>query len=397
MFADKTILLGVTGGIASYRSIELANLLSKRGAKVKVVMTESATKFVTPLTFRTITRNPVALELFDSNPNPKIHHISLADEADLILVAPATANFINKLASGLADDLLMTTVLASTAPLLIAPAMNTKMYQNPITASSIERLKSLGHDFVGPAEGELACGALGPGRLAPLDEIVEAAEFLLSRGRDLLGKKILVTAGATREAIDPVRYISNRSSGKMGFEIARELIARGAVVTLISGHTSIKPPEGSEVVLVETAAEMETQVKANFLKSDALIMAAAVSDYRPKTFSEEKIKKDKEEIDLTLVKTTDILSSIKNEKGKRVIIAFSAETEKLIENSLKKLKAKGADLIVCNDVSRTDIGFESDLNEVTLIDDLGDSTLLPLSHKRVIARGIVDRLVEMIS
>lgn len=397
MLKDKVILLGVTGGIASYKSIELAKTLSDQGATVKVVMTPAAMRFITPLTFRIMTRQPVATELFEDDPASKIHHISLSEEADLILVAPATANIIAKIATGVADDLLTTTILAARAPVLIAPAMNDKMYLNPLTRRNISRLSSLGFEFIGPEQGVLACGAVGPGRLASIDKIVEAVKFLLARSQDLKEKKILVTAGATREPIDPVRYISNRSSGKMGYEIARELIHRGAAVTLISGVASLDPPAQASIVYTETALQMRDEVKALFPSFDAIIMTAAVSDFMPTSMVKQKIKKDKDETTLTLKKCPDILSEIKEMKENRIVIAFSAETENLIENSKIKLEKKGADLIVCNDISRTEIGFESDDNEVTLIDKDGQTSLVELTSKRRVARAIIDRLVEMMN
>ncbi|MDI6799239.1 MAG: bifunctional phosphopantothenoylcysteine decarboxylase/phosphopantothenate--cysteine ligase CoaBC [Actinomycetota bacterium] len=397
MLKDKTVILGVAGGIASYKSVELSRVLIERGARVKVVMTSAATKFITPLTFRTITRQSVATDLFEADPSAKIHHISLAEEADIILVAPATANFIAKVANGVADDLLTTTILASDCPKVIAPAMNHKMFLNPLTEINIGRLSSLGFYFVGPSAGELACGISGPGRLAPLADIVNMAEFALTRSSDLSGKRVLVTAGGTREPIDPVRYISNRSSGKMGYEIARELISRGAKVTLVSGASALTPPSEALSIRVITASEMGAVIKEHFSQVDALVMAAAVSDFLPISPSSTKIKKQASPISITLKKAPDILASISKDKGERYVVAFSAETDNLIDNSLDKMKKKGADLIVCNDVSRDDIGFESDDNEVIILDREGNSTKIPRSSKRVIARAIVDSMVEGMS
>jgi phosphopantothenoylcysteine decarboxylase/phosphopantothenate--cysteine ligase len=363
----KTILLGVTGGIAAYKAVEICSKLVRSGASVHVVMTEHATHFVGPVTFRAITGHQVLTGLWDEPREYEIAHVSLPDKADLVLIAPATANIIGKIANGIADDMLSTMVMASRAPIVLAPAMNYKMWENPVTQANIERLKRLGYIVVDPETGRLACGEEGTGRLASLEKIIEAVVACLSRKHDYEGVGVMVTAGPTQEAIDPVRYISNKSSGKMGYAIAQVAVERGARVILVSGPTSISPPAGVELVRVTTAAEMAQAVLQRLSEVKVVVGAAAVADYTPKLVAGEKIKKGKDELSLVLVPTVDIMAEVGKRKEDRILVIFAAETENLVENAQKKLEEKNADLVVANDVSKPGIGFGSDKNEVIII------------------------------
>jgi phosphopantothenoylcysteine decarboxylase/phosphopantothenate--cysteine ligase len=390
MLKDKTIVLGVTGSIAAYKAAEITSRLVQAGANVEVVMTESAQKFITPLTFRSLTnRNPVT-SMWEPACEMSVTHVSLANAAEVILVAPATANTIAKLASGRADDMLSCIILASKAPVIIAPAMNCNMYDNPATQENIKTLQSRGFIFVGPETGHLACGFEGRGRLAPPDIIVALVDSVLSRKSDLVGRTIVVTTGGTREPLDPVRFISNRSSGKMGYAMAAAARDRGASIKLIS---TVDLPEttGMEVTRIQTAAEMLASVKKAVKGADALIMAAAVADFRPSEVAGEKIKKATASLDLKLEPTTDILADV---RGKFVRIGFAAETSELVDNAEKKLDAKNLDLIVANDVTVPGSGFGTDTNKVTLIFKDGHLEDLPLMSKREIADKILDYLVE---
>ncbi|WP_224957358.1 bifunctional phosphopantothenoylcysteine decarboxylase/phosphopantothenate--cysteine ligase CoaBC [Geomonas subterranea] len=391
MLKGKEIVLGVTGGIAVYKAVELLRLLVKAGANVHVVMTRSATEFVTPLTFQTLSKNPVHLELFNLISEEKIGHIALADRADLYIIAPATANCIGKIAHGLADDLLTTTVMATRAPVLIAPAMNVNMYQNPIYRENEARLKSLGYLFVAPACGMLACGYEGEGKLQPPEVIFEEAVAALTPKR-MAGERILVTAGPTLEEIDPVRYISNHSSGKMGYAIARQARLRGAQVTLVSGPTCLAPPVGVEVIRVRSAQEMRDAVQGCLSRIDVVIKAAAVADYRPKTRAGEKVKKSQESLCIELEKNPDILAELGAAKGDRILVGFAAETQDLLRNAGAKLKAKNLDLVVANDVSQEGAGFNVDTNIAKLLFSDGRVEDLPIMGKEELAGVILENV-----
>ncbi len=392
----KTVLLGVTGCIAAYKACEVVRLLQKRGYRVKVVMTQNATRFVGPATFKALTREEVSVGLFD-HPSDPVHHISLAHEADLVLLAPTTANVLAKLACGLADDLLTTTVLATDAPVLIAPAMNTGMWKAAATQQNVARLRDRGYCFVMPDSGYLACGDTGEGKLAPVELIADTACELLCPSQTLAGQHVLVTAGPTHEAIDPVRYIGNRSSGKMGFAIARAAHAAGAEVTLVSGPVSIPDPEGVKVVHVTSAEEMLSASVEAFATSDCAVCAAAVADYRPAHPSDRKLKKAIDRVDsIELVETQDILAELSRSKGKRVVVGFAAETENLESYAQRKLERKRCDAIVANDVSQSESTFGSDTNRALWVTGTGVEHL-PLMSKDELAREIVDRVARLLA
>jgi len=391
MLKGKEIILGVTGGIAAYKAVELLRLLTKAGASVHVVMTRAATEFVTPLTFQTLSCHPVHTELFSLIQEQEIGHISLADRADLFVIAPATANFIGKVACGLADDLLTTTVMATKAPVLIAPAMNVNMYQNPIYRENEARLKNHGYHFVPPATGLLACGWEGEGKLPDPEVIFEEALSVLTP-KTLADVRVTVTAGPTREAIDPVRYLTNHSSGKMGYAVAREAARRGAEVTLVTGPTALKAPLGMHVVRVESALEMRQAVLERLEETDVIIKAAAVADYRPAQRFEQKVKKTHSTLAVELEKNPDILAELGALKGERVLVGFAAETEDLVANAQKKLTAKSLDMVVANDVSAPGAGFNVDTNIVKLLHRDGQVEELPLMSKDEVARAILDRV-----
>jgi len=393
MLGNKTIVLGITGSIAAYKAAEIASQLTQAGAKVDVIMTKEAIQFISPITFRAITGRPVVTEMFDLASEYSVEHVSLARAADIVVIAPATANIIAKLAAGIADDILCCTVLATKAPVLIAPAMETNMYTNPVTQDSLSKLKARNFEVVGPSAGWLASGREGLGRLADISDIIGAIRQILGRSGDLGGKHIVVTAGGTQEPIDPVRYISNRSSGKMGYALAEAARDRGAKVTLITAPTSLPEPVGVDVVRVNTAQEMHQAVENVAPKADALIMAAAVADYRPKSPAKEKIKKGRAGLTLRLEATPDILSSV---KGNFVKVGFAAESSNLVQNASKKLKQKGLDLIVANDITATDSGFGADANRVTIIDRKGKAENLPLLPKREVADRVLDKVAALL-
>ncbi len=390
MLAEKTVVLGVTGGIAAYKAADLASKLTQAGASVNVIMTESAMEFVSPLTFRAITHRPVVTSMFELASEFSVEHVALAEAADIVIIAPATANVIAKIANGIADDMLTTTVLATEAPVLVAPAMNVNMWQNTVTQENVSRLKERGFSFVGPGYGRLASGRMGMGRLIEISEITDAVKQLLGIKSDLAGKRIVVTAGGTREAIDPVRYIGNRSSGKMGFALAEAARDRGATVTLISAPVSLPTPVGMEVVAVESVTEMKEAVKKATSDADVLIMAAAPADYVARHIADQKIKKGSAELTVDLVKAPDIISEV---TGNFIKVGFSAETQDLLDNAKKKLKSKKLDLIVANDVTASDSGFAVDTNKVSIIDRDGQVEDLPLMTKREVADRILDRVV----
>ncbi|WP_298439867.1 bifunctional phosphopantothenoylcysteine decarboxylase/phosphopantothenate--cysteine ligase CoaBC [Geobacter sp.] len=394
MLNGKQIVLGVTGGIAAYKAVELLRLLTRGEATVHVIMTRSATEFVTPLTFQTLSMNPVNTELFNLISEREIGHISLADRADLFIIAPATANVIGKLAGGIADDMLTTTVMATRAPVLIAPAMNVNMYQNPLYRENEEKLRRHGFRLVEPARGMLACGWEGEGKFQEPAVIVEEARRALAP-QDLAGERFLVTAGPTREEIDPVRFVSNHSSGKMGYAIARAAWRRGAEVALVSGPTCLENPWGIETVRVESAVEMRDAVMARLPACTVVVKAAAVADYRPATRSAGKIKKGAETMVLELEKNPDILAEVGRAKGDRVVVGFAAETGELLENARMKLKEKNVDLMVANDVSQAGAGFNVDTNIAKILHRDGTVEELSLMEKELMAEAILDRVVAL--
>jgi phosphopantothenoylcysteine decarboxylase/phosphopantothenate--cysteine ligase len=392
MLTNKTIVLGITGSVAAYKSAELASKLTQAGAKVEVVMTEPATKFITPLTFRSITGRVAVTDMFDLTSQHSIGHIALGGAADVVVIAPATASIIAKMAVGIADDMVSLTVLATKAPVIVAPAMDVDMFANPITKENLARLKARGFIIVDPAHGRMASGKVGWGRLADTEKIMAAIEGVLGARADLAGKRLVVTAGGTREYIDPVRYIGNPSSGKMGYALAEAARDRGAKVTLITA-ASLPEPEGMTIVPVETAAQMKRAVDKAVAKADALLMAAAVADYQPKTTAKSKIKKDSSNLALELVRTPDILGEV---EGNFIKVGFAAESENLVANAKKKLARKKLDLIVANDITDKKSGFGVDTNRVTLIGKDGKAEKLPLMSKREVADKILDRVVGML-
>lgn len=393
MLANKTIVLGITGGIAAYKAAEIASKLTQAGAKVQVVMTESATKFIAPLTLRSITGQPVVTDMFEPASEWSIEHVALAEAADVVVIAPATANTIAKLAAGIADDMLGCTVLATEAPVIVAPAMDVNMYQNPITQDNLAKLKARGFTIVDPEYGYLASGKIGLGRLAETEKIIGTIKQVLGRSSDLTGKRIVVTAGGTQEPIDPVRHIGNRSSGKMGYAIAEASRDRGATVSLITTPVPLPEPIGVEVIHIRTATEMKSAVAKAIAQADALIMAAAVADYQPKTTAKAKIKKTAPSLTLELIRTPDILTEV---KGDFLKVGFAAESEDIIKNARQKLEKKQLDLIVANDITDADSGFGTDTNKVTLISRDGKVENLPLLSKREVADKILDRVVGLL-
>jgi phosphopantothenoylcysteine decarboxylase / phosphopantothenate---cysteine ligase len=393
MFFGKKIMVGVTGGIAVYKAADLVRELKKAGAEVRVIMTEAATHFVNPLTFEVLTENPVLLSIFPEQGGLRTAHIDWARWPDVLLICPATANTIGKIANGYADNALTTVVMATTAPVVFCPAMNMEMYRNPIYQGNEQKLIQNGFICVHPGVGELACGETGPGRLADKNEIVHALMRVLFGRNDLAGKRILVTAGRTEEPIDPVRFLTNRSSGKMGFALAEKALLRGAHVVLISGPTTLPCPREIELVGVKTADEMQNAVLSHIDASDILIMAAAVSDYRPIHFSEHKIKKHEKGFSLQLERTEDILTRVAASKGRRIHVGFSVETNDTVDNSAKKLKEKNLDMVIINNPLEEGAGFEVDTNRVTMMDRHGSIEEWPLMSKLELADKILDRIL----
>ena len=387
----KSILLGISGGIAAYKVPELVRKLRKAEAEVQVVMTKNAQEFIAPLTLQTVSNNPVITEMFAPVMTSEVVHISLADKASLVVVAPATANVIAKFAIGVADDFLSTTVLATRAPILLAPAMNVNMYTNPATQANLEILKKRGFYCVGPGKGELACGWEGKGRMSEVEEIFQSIKTILVPN-DLKGKKILITAGPTQEPLDPIRFITNRSSGKMGYALAEAAQIRGAEVTLITGPTRVPLPRGVKVISVETAGQMYDATIKHHQSMDTVIMAAAVADYRPAEFSPKKIKKEKNNVTIAMVKNPDILAEMGKKKGTTFLVGFAAETEDLLANAQQKLQTKNVDLIIANDVTQPGAGFETDTNIVTLLCRNGKSEKLPQMSKESLAHKIFDKI-----
>jgi phosphopantothenoylcysteine decarboxylase/phosphopantothenate--cysteine ligase len=398
MLTNKTVVLGITGSIAAYKGADLASKLTQAGARVEVIMTESATKFVSPTTFRSLTSRPVVTEMFELSTEFSLEHVALAEAADVVVIAPATANIIAKIAAGIADDMLSCTVLATKAPVIIAPAMHSGMWENSVTKENVAKLKARGITFVGPGYGRLASGGMGQGRLAENEKIVGTISQVLGRKGDLAGKRIVVTAGGTREAIDPVRFIGNRSSGKMGYAVAEAARDRGAKVTLITAPTALPDPVGIEVTHITSAIQMKEAVTKATAKCDALIMAAAVADYMPKSAARGKIKKAVagESLTLELKRTPDILSDV---KGNFIRVGFAAETtENLLQHARKdELIKKNLDLVAANDITAPGAGFDVDTNIVTLITRAGKVENLPLMTKREVADKILDRVVRMLN
>lgn len=388
----KHVVLCVTGGIAAYKAVEVVSRLRKKGAHVHVIMTRGAQNFVTELTFREMSDEPVITDMWAKVTHYHVEHIALAKLADVVLVAPATANFLAKAACGMADDMLMTTLLATKAPIFVAPAMNTAMYENAMTQENLERLRAHGFHVVEPASGQLACGTSGAGRLPEPIELVAVLEQFFESKRDLVGRKVLVTAGGTHEPLDPVRYLGNRSTGKMGFAVAEAAAQRGADVVLVAGPVGLETPAGVRRVDVLTAQEMHDAVLAEYATADAVIKAAAVADYRPKERAGQKIKKKDGSLLLELVRNPDILKELGEKKQQQVLVGFAAETERVIEYAAGKLEKKNLDFIVANDVSRKDAGFSADTNCVTILGRDGTHTEHPLMSKRALADIILDRV-----
>jgi phosphopantothenoylcysteine decarboxylase/phosphopantothenate--cysteine ligase len=394
MLKDRNIVLGVTGGIAAYKAAELVRELVRAEAKVHVVMTQSAQAFVTPLTFQTLSGNPVITELFSLVEESEIGHISLADKAEVLVIAPATANIIGKIAGGIADDMLTTIVMATKAPVLLAPAMNVHMWENAGCQENIQKLRSRGFHFIDPESGELACGYEGKGRLAEVTAIVEEIRTILSP-QDFARETVLITAGPTEEPIDPVRFITNRSSGKMGFALAHAALRRGAEVILISGPTALAPPPKVKFISARSTAQMREAVLTSLENASILLMAAAVSDYRPRQRAATKIKKSEAEMVLTLERNPDILAEAGKQKGHRILVGFAAETENLLRNARRKLKEKNLDLIVANDVTLPGAGFEVDTNIVKFLDRSPKVEELPLMTKEELADRILNRIAQL--
>lgn len=393
----KTVVLGVTGGIAAYKAAEVVSLLVKRKAEVYVVMTEAATKFVAPLTFRTLSRNPVFCDMFTDPGEWDVRHVALAERADVVAIAPATANCIGKVASGIADDLLTTVIMATRAPVLFVPAMNEAMYENPVFRQNLARLLALGYRAMEPGVGRLACGKEGKGRMPESEEIVREIEKILLPVQDLAGTTVIVTAGPTEEPLDPVRHITNRSSGKMGYALAEAARDRGARAILVSGPCTLPDPRGTEVVRVRTAREMLDAVMGRLEEADVVIGAAAPADWRPEITAPRKIKKEGDMISIKLVKCDDVIGEAGKRKGHRIVVGFAAETHDLVEHAASKLDAKNLDFIVANDVTTPGSGFGSDFNEVKILHADGRREDLPLMPKRDLADEILDRVAALLA
>lgn len=394
MREKKTVVVGVTGGIAVYKALDVISRLKKADLNVHVIMTEHATKFVSPLSFQSLSQNMVVVDMFSEPKAWEIQHISLAKKADLMLIIPATVNIIGKVASGIADDMLSTTIMATKAPLVFAPAANTNMFLNPIVQDNIIKLKNYGYKFIEPAEGRLACGDTGKGKLPDTKLISDIAISMLYDIKDLKGKKVLVTAGPTIAPMDPVRYITNRSSGKMGYSIAEEARDRGAEVTLVSGPCNIERPFGIKVVDIKTNAEMLKVVEKNFEFADIVIKAAAVADYKPKTYSHKKIKKGEGEFLLELERDNDILKKLGSIKKSQILVGFAAESNDLIQNAKAKLHNKNLDFIVANNIVSNETGFASEDNEVTVLCRDGRNIPIPKMNKKMIARELFNLINE---
>ncbi len=394
MFKGKNIILGVTSSIAAYKSANVASALVKKGCNVNVLMTENATNFINPLTFEELTKHKCIIDTFDRNVQYNVAHISLATSADTFIIAPASANVIGKIANGIADDMLTTTVMACKCPVIISPAMNTNMYENPIVQDNLAKLERFGYIIVPPAEGRLACGAIGKGKMPDEQVLLDYLERALSDKQDFKGKRVLVTAGPTQESIDPVRYITNHSSGKMGYAVARQAMLRGAEVTLVSGKVNLPPVPFVKMIYITTAEDMYNAVTAEFENTDIVIKAAAVADFRPKRIADDKLKKADGMDSIELEPTKDILKELGKNKKNRFICGFSMETKNMTENSRKKLENKNLDMIVCNNLKVEGAGFQGDTNVVTVIDKT-NVTELGIMSKTEVADKILDRIAEI--
>ncbi len=392
--SKKCIVVGVTGGIAVYKALDVISKLKKLDYDVHVIMTKSACEFVTPLSFQALSQNLVTTDMVSEPKAWEIQHISLAQRADLMLIVPATANIIGKVANGIADDMLSTTITATKAPVVFAPAMNTQMYNNPIIQSNIEKLKTYGYSFIEPGSGRLACGDIGRGKLQDTEIIVDFVHSMLYSPKDLLNKRVLVTAGPTEAPIDPVRCITNHSSGKMGYAIAKEARDRGAEVTLITGPTALLPPEGVEVIKVKTNNEMLEAVLKVYDQMNIIIKSAAVSDFKVVNYSSEKIKKKEETLVLELTKDKDILKLLGENKKKQILVGFAAESNNVISYAEEKLKKKNLDYIVANDIMQEDGGFNSDNNKVTILSSNGESLMLDKMDKKDVAKNLFDFIIK---
>ncbi|WP_255992862.1 bifunctional phosphopantothenoylcysteine decarboxylase/phosphopantothenate--cysteine ligase CoaBC [Clostridium perfringens] len=386
----KCVVVGVSGGVAVYKALDVISRLRKKNVEVHVIMTKSATEFVTPLSFQSLSQNMVITDMFAEPKAWEIQHISLAKKADLMLIVPATANIIGKVANGIADDMLSTTIMATKAPVVFCPAMNTNMYENPIVQRNISLLKELGYEFIEPASGRLACGDEGKGKLQDTEIIAEETLRRLHSTKDLLGKKVVVTAGPTMVPIDPVRILTNRSSGKMGYSIAEEARDRGAEVVLISGPTSLRKPNGIKVIDIKTNEDMFNAIKNEFEDADIVIKSAAVADYKAKNYSNEKIKKTGDDLNLIFERDRDILKTLGDMKENQILVGFAAESSNLKENAKGKLEKKNLDYIVANDISKPETGFASDENKVTIISKSGEEVSLEKMSKREVAKNIFD-------
>lgn len=397
MLKNKTVVIGVSGGIAVYKVCDVVSRLKKLGVNVHVIMTKSATEFVTPLTFQSLSQNYVVCDMFEEPKTWDVEHISLAKKADVFLIAPATANIIGKMACGISDDMLSTTVMATKAKVLIAPAMNTNMYENPIVQRNIDTLRALNYEFIEPESGRLACGDIGKGKLAAPENIVEAVVDALTKKQDLEGKKIIITAGPTVEAIDPVRYITNRSTGKMGYAIAKEACDRGAEVTLVSGPTKLEPPKNlKKFIRTESAKDMYEAVINNLDENDVIIKSAAVADYKPKDYCDKKIKKSDDDLVIKLDRNKDIAYEIGKVKKDKILVGFAAETNDLIENAKNKISKKNLDFIVANDLTKEGAGFGVDTNIVKIIDKDGAIEEYPIMKKNEVANVILDKVKDLL-
>lgn len=394
MFKGKNIILGVTSSIAAYKSANVASALVKKGCNVNVLMTENATNFINPLTFEELTKHKCIIDTFARNVQYNVAHISLAVSADAFIIAPASANVIGKIANGIADDMLTTTVMACKCPVIISPAMNTNMYENPIVQDNLAKLERFGYIIVPPAEGRLACGTIGKGKMPDEQVLLDYLERALSDKQDFKGKRVLVTAGPTQESIDPVRYITNHSSGKMGYAVARQAMLRGAEVTLVSGKVNLPPVPFVKMIYITTAEDMYNAVTSEFENTDIVIKAAAVADFRPKRIADDKLKKADGMDSIELEPTKDILKELGKNKKNRFICGFSMETKNMTENSRKKLENKNLDMIVCNNLKVEGAGFQGDTNVVTVIDKT-NITELGIMSKTEVADKILDRIAEI--
>ena len=400
MLSNKTIIVGVTGGIAAYKACDVVSKLKKLNANIHVIMTESACEFVQPMTFQTLSNNFVINDMFKEPKTWEVEHIELAKKADVFLIVPATANFIGKLAAGIADDMLTTTVMATRAPVIIAPAMNTNMYTNRIVQANMDKLGDLGYRFIDPASGRLACGDIGAGKLADVDDILAFIVDFFEKGseaKDLAGRKIMISAGPTIEAIDPVRYITNRSSGKMGYAIAKRAVARGAQVTLVSGKTDLEVPEGlAKFISIESADDLYENLVGEFDSNDVVIQSAAVADYKPKSYSDKKIKKKDSDLRIDLCRNKDIAQELGKIKGNKVLVGFAAETNDVLKNAAKKIKKKNLDFIVANDLTMQGAGFSTETNIVKIIEADGRIKEYPKLLKSEVGDIILDKVRDIL-